>query len=106
MSTAWITLVVAALFEILFALGSSRSDGFTRLWPTVVTAIGAVGGIYCLSLALTQIDVGIGYTVWTGIGAVGTVLISVAFFGERLSLSRGLAILVILAGVVSLHLQA
>src|SRR5690606_5897305 len=69
----WIYLLVASVFEVVFALATNATEGFTKLGPSLLTAAAAAGGIFFLSLALRSLDVGVGYTVWTGIGSVGTV---------------------------------
>lgn len=100
----WVWLGVACVFEVAFALGSNAAKGFTRLWPTVFTLAAAAGGIFTLSLALLTLDVGVGYTIWTGVGSVGTVLFGALLFGERLTRTKVLAFAAIIAGVIGLKL--
>src|SRR5205807_668263 len=99
---AWIWLGIAAIFEVAFALGTNATKGFTRLWPSVFTLAAAAGGIFTLSLALRKLDVGVGYTVWTGIGSIGTVVLGKFIFGEKLTRSRILCLAAIVAGVIGL----
>jgi quaternary ammonium compound-resistance protein SugE len=103
---AWIHLSIAILFEIAFALGTNATQGFTRLWPSVFTVFAAAGGIFTLSLALRTLDVGVGYTVWTGVGAVGTVVFGALLYKEKITLPKLLAFASIIAGVVTLKLGA
>lgn len=103
---AWTFLMIAAVFEVVFALGTKGSNGFTELWPSIITAVAAGGGIFTLSLALRVIDVGIGYTVWTGIGSIGAVTIGSVIFDEALTPVKILCFAVIIAGVLGLHLSS
>ncbi|GGK68287.1 DMT family transporter [Nocardia camponoti] len=101
---AWLYLLIAAVFEVVFALATNASEGFTVLGPSLLTAAAAAAGIFFLSLALRTLDVGVGYTVWTGIGSVGTVVFATLFFGESLSAGKVLAFLLIIGGVLGLKL--
>lgn len=101
---AWIHLLVAAVFEVVFALATDAGHGFTQLWPSLLTVGAAAGGIYFLSLALRTLDVGVGYTVWTGIGSVGTVVFGTILFGESLNAWKVLAFVLIIGGVLGLKL--
>ena len=101
---SWLYLAAAVVLEVVFVLGMRSTAGFTRLWPTVFTAAAATGSVVMLSLALVEIDVGVGYTVWTGVGAVGTVLIGALVFGERLTARKAASFVAIVAGVAGLHL--
>lgn len=100
---AWLLLLVAAAFEIAFATSMKASEGFTRLWPSVITAVAVVGGITFLTLALKTLPVSIGYPAWVGIGAVGTVVLGVTWFGESLGVLKVVGVLAILGGVLALH---
>ncbi|MBF6355100.1 multidrug efflux SMR transporter [Nocardia higoensis] len=103
---AWIYLLIAVVFEIAFALGTNATKGFTRLWPSVFTLLAAAGGIYTLSLALRTLDVGVGYTVWTGLGAIGTVVLGALIYKERITVPKVVSFGAIIAGVVVLRLAA
>ncbi|MFE6744371.1 DMT family transporter [Kitasatospora purpeofusca] len=103
---AWAYLAVAVVFEIVFALGTNATKGFTRLWPSVLTLVAAAGGIYTLSLALRTLDVGVGYTIWTGLGSIGTVLFGALIFKERITLPKLVAFAAIIAGAVTLKLSS
>jgi quaternary ammonium compound-resistance protein SugE len=102
---AWTYLLIAAAFEIAFATSMKASEGFTRLWPSLVTIAGIIGGFYFLSLALRDLPVGVGYTVWVGIGALGTVVLGMIIYGETMTVARAASMLAILAGVVGLKLS-
>ncbi|MET9961902.1 multidrug efflux SMR transporter [Streptomyces sp. NPDC006326] len=102
----WVFLGVAILFEIAFALGTNATKGFTRLWPSVLTLLAAAGGIYTLSLALRELDVSVGYTIWTGIGGVGTVVLGSILFKEKITLARLISFASIIGGAILLRLTA
>ena len=102
---SWIYIAVAGVMEVGFALGLKYAQGFTRLWPSVWTAVAAAMSLFFLSLGLRSIPVGIGYAVWTGIGAAGTVLIGMALLDEPRDAPRLLCIAFILAGVIGLGLM-
>ncbi|MFC6063067.1 DMT family transporter [Streptomyces ochraceiscleroticus] len=102
----WVYLGIAIVFEICFALGTNATRGFTRLWPSVLTLLAAGGGLYTLSLALLGLDVSVGYTIWTGIGGVGTVIMGAILFKEKLTLARLLSFASIIGGVIILRLTS
>lgn len=102
---AWGWLAVACVFEVMFALGAKAAHGFTRPVPSMITAIGAAGGVLTLGLALRELDLSIGYTVWTAVGAIGTTLGSAVIFGEHMSYRKLASILAIIVGVVGLRLS-
>lgn len=99
---AWITLVVAGLFEIGWAVGLKYTDGFTRVWPTVGTAAALVASMALLGIAVRALPIGTAYAVWTGIGAAGTALLGLWLFDEPATAARLLCIGLILAGVLGL----
>ncbi|MFE3797870.1 multidrug efflux SMR transporter [Nocardia tengchongensis] len=101
---AWIYLLIASVFEIVFALATNATHGFTVLGPSLLTAAAAAGGIFFLGLALKSLDVGVGYTVWTGIGSVGTVLFGAIVFGEAFTPAKVAAFALIIGGVLGLKL--
>lgn len=78
---AWILLVLAGLFEVVWAVGLKYTDGFTRLYPTLCTLIAMLISFLLLAQSLKTLPIGTAYTVWTGIGAVGTVLYGLYFLG-------------------------
>ncbi|WP_433437228.1 DMT family transporter [Nonomuraea sp. CA-141351] len=101
---AWIYLLVASVFEVVFALATNATNGFTELGPSLLTAGAAAGGIFFLSQALKTLDVGVGYTVWTGIGSVGTVVLGTVIFHEPMNIWKALAFVLIIGGVLGLKL--
>lgn len=100
----WITLFFAGILEAGWAIGLKYTEGFTRVWPSVATLVLMGGSIYLLSRSLTGLPLGTAYAVWTGIGAVGTVIAGLVLFGESRSALRLLCILLIVAGIVGLKL--
>lgn len=99
---AWVYLVLAGIFEIVWALGLKYSEGFTRLWPTMLTLGAMCISFGCLALALKSIPIGTGYAIWTGIGAVGVALAGILWLGEPAELKRLACIGLIVAGIVGL----
>jgi quaternary ammonium compound-resistance protein SugE len=102
----WIYLALAGLFEIGWAIGLKYSDGFTRLWPSVATAAAMVVSVLLLALATRSLPIGTAYAIWTGIGAVGAVILGIVLFGDSAAPLRLLCVLLIVAGIVGLKLTA
>lgn len=101
---SWIFLVVAGLLEVGWALGLKSSEGFSRLGPSVLTVVLMIASFGLLSLALKSLPVGTAYAVWTGIGAIGTALVGMAFFGESREWPRLVCLVLIALGIVGLKL--
>ncbi|MFD1148700.1 DMT family transporter [Saccharothrix hoggarensis] len=101
---AWLLLVGAALLEVVWATALGRSDGFTRLWPTVVGVTAAVVSFVLLTMAMRDLPVGTTYAVWVGLGTVGVVLVGVLALGESASPLRLACLALIVVGVVGLKL--
>jgi quaternary ammonium compound-resistance protein SugE len=99
---AWAILLMAAVFEIGWAVGLKYTNGFTRLWPTVGTVVALVLSVALLASAVRSLPIGTAYAVWTGIGAAGTALFGVWLFHEPATTARLLCIGLIVAGVVGL----
>ncbi|HEY6942722.1 MAG TPA: quaternary ammonium compound efflux SMR transporter SugE [Dokdonella sp.] len=98
----WLHLLLAGLAEIAWAVGLKYTDGFSRPLPTLGTVAGMIVSFYFLALAMRQIPLGTAYAVWTGIGAVGTVILGMLLFGESRDVARLACIALILAGVIGL----
>jgi quaternary ammonium compound-resistance protein SugE len=103
---AWVYLFLAGITEVAWAVGLKQTDGWTRLWPSVITAILMVVSFVLLSLALRALPIGTAYAVWTGIGAVGTAIIGIIFFGEPRTAVRLGCIALILIGIVGLKVSS
>ena len=101
---AWLSLVVAGLFEVVWAVGLKYTDGFSRLWPSVFTVVAMVLSVLLLEYAVRSVPIGTAYAVWVGIGAVGTAVFGMILFGESREPLRLLCLALIVAGVVGLKL--
>ena len=97
---AWIALVIAGLFEIVWAAAMKQSDGFTRFWPTAIMIGGMAVSFVLLAWAMRTLPLGTAYMVWTGIGAAGAFVAGVLLFGEAATPLRILAALLIVSGLV------
>lgn len=106
MAMAWVLLVLAGILEVGWALGLKYSEGFTRLWPSLLTAVALVASMVLLGLALRSLPVGTAYAVWTGIGAVGTAILGILLLGESGNPLRLASIGLILAGIAGLKLSS
>lgn len=101
---SWVYLFVAGLFEIGWAIGLKYTNGFTRLVPTLLTAISMAISLGLLGLALKTLPVGTAYAIWTGVGAVGTAILGVYLLGEPATAGRLVCIGLIVSGIVGLKL--
>jgi len=101
---AWIALVVAGLFEVAWAVGLKYTDAFTRLGWSVFTVACMVASFWFLAIALRALPLGTAYAIWTGIGALGTVVLGIALFGESADALRLACVALILLGIVGLTL--
>jgi quaternary ammonium compound-resistance protein SugE len=103
---AWFILLIAGLFEIGWAIGLKYTEGFTRLWPSIGTAVSMLVSVGLLGIAMKTLPVGTAYAVWVGVGAVGTVILGVLLFGEPVTTLRVVSLLLIVAGLVGLKLAS
>ncbi|WP_181793223.1 multidrug efflux SMR transporter [Streptomyces sp. WELS2] len=103
-ANSWLTLLLAGVFEIGYALSVGGSHGFTRLSWSLVAVVFFLLTLWALSVALRTIDVGVGYAVWAGIGAAGAALLGPVLFDETLTAVQAVWLGVIIAGVVWLKL--
>ena len=103
---SWILLFVAGLFEIGWAIGLKYTHGFTRLWPSVGTALSMLVSVVLLGLAMRDQPVDTAYAVWTGIGAVGTVILGIALFNDAANAARLVCVGRIVAGIPGLKLTS
>ncbi|MBA3346511.1 MAG: quaternary ammonium compound efflux SMR transporter SugE [Gemmatimonadales bacterium] len=106
MNTAWILLLVAGLFEVVWAIGLKYTQSFTRLLPSLITLAAMMVSLYLLARALRTIPVGTGYAVWTGVGAVGTALVGLLLLDEPRTAGRLASIGLIVVGIVGLKLAS
>jgi quaternary ammonium compound-resistance protein SugE len=99
---AWIALIIAGIIEIGWAIGLKHTEGFTRLWPSVLTLAAIAVSVYLLSIAAKSLPIGTAYAVWVGIGAAGTAVLGIYLFGETRDGARILCLALIVAGAVGL----
>jgi quaternary ammonium compound-resistance protein SugE len=100
----WVLIVLAGILETVWALGLKYSEGFTRLWPSVLTIVAMISSFILLSTAMKSLPVGTAYAVWVGIGVLGTVIFGVILLGEPITLQRVAGIVLLLAGIIALKL--
>lgn len=105
-SLSWIVLVVAGLFEVGWAIGLKYTEGFTRLWPSIGTAVAMIISIGLLGFAMKVLPVGTAYAVWVGVGAVGTVILGIVLLGEPANVARLVSVGFIIAGIIGLKLAS
>ncbi len=103
---AWIYLIVAGIFEVIWAVGLKYTQGFTRLIPSLITVAGLLVSFLLLSMATKTLPIGTAYAIWTGIGVVGAVLLGIVLLKEPVSLFRMIFLGFILVGILGLKLTA
>ncbi len=103
---AWMFLVVAGGLEVVWAYFMKESDGFSRLWPSVITIVAMIASFGLLSAAMRTLPLGTAYTIWTGIGAVGAFVVGIVFLGEQVSAMRIAAAVLIVSGLVMMKLAS
>jgi quaternary ammonium compound-resistance protein SugE len=99
---AWVILITAGLFEVLWAIGLKYSEGLSKLYPTIFTGICLIISMGMLAYSVRILPVGTAYAVWTGIGAVGTVVLGIILFGESRDFIRVIFIFLIISGIIGL----
>ncbi|AOE83881.1 quaternary ammonium compound efflux SMR transporter SugE [Pseudomonas sp. TCU-HL1] len=102
---SWIILFFAGLFEVGWAVGLKYTDGFSKPLPTALTVIAMLISLGLLGLAMKELPLGTAYAIWTGVGAVGTVIAGVILFGESMALVRLLSVALIVSGLIGLKLS-
>lgn len=103
---AWIMLFFAGLFEIVWAYSMKLSDGFTRLTPSLVTIVFMILSFVLLAYAMKTLPLGTAYTIWTGIGAVGSFMVGIFVLGEPATAMRMLAAVLIISGLVLMKISS
>ena len=101
---AWLLLLAAGLFEVGWAVGLKYTDGFTRLYPSLLTAASMAVSVILLAMAVRELPLGTAYAVWTGIGAAGAFAVGLILYGDPANLARIFGVGLIIAGVVTLKL--
>ena len=100
---SWAYLLVAIVAEVIATSALKASDGFSRLWPSVITVVGYCIAFYCLSLTLKHMPVGVAYAVWSGLGVVLITAVSWIMFGQKLDAAALLGMGLIVAGVIVMN---
>lgn len=101
---AWVILVAAGLFEIGWAIGLKYTEGFTQLWPTIGTISAIIASVWLLGIAMQSLPVGTAYSIWVGIGMIGTVILGIVLYGEPVNAARLISVALIIIGIVGLKL--
>jgi len=102
----WLILLLAGLFEVVWAVGLKYTHGFTRLIPSVITALGMVLSFWLLALAMKQLPLGTAYGVWVGIGTIGAFIAGIVLFDEPASALRIASVGLIVAGLLGLKMAS
>ncbi len=100
----WIFLSVAIISEVIATSALKASDGFSRLWPSLIVAFGYMSAFYFLSLTLKTMPVGVVYAIWSGAGIALITLVAWTFFGQKLDIPAIIGLIFIVAGVIILNL--
>jgi len=103
---AWIILLLAGLLEVVWTVGLKYTEGFTKIVPSIITVIAIIASMFLLSLAMRSIPMGTAYAIWTGIGAVGAVIMGIILFGESMAIMRLLSAALIVCGIIGLKLSS
>ncbi|WP_087501475.1 quaternary ammonium compound efflux SMR transporter SugE [Pseudomonas sp. SID14000] len=103
---SWVILFFAGLFEVGWAVGLKYTDGFSKPLPTVLTVAAMAISLGLLGLAMKELPLGTAYAIWTGVGAVGTVIAGIILFGESMALVRLASVALIVTGLVGLKVSA
>ncbi|MEG1504468.1 MAG: multidrug efflux SMR transporter [Enterococcus sp.] len=99
---AWVSLIVAGFFEMFWATTMKLSEGFSKLNYSLLTVVGMIASFYFLAKALHSLPMSLAYPVWTGIGAVGSILIGVLLFKDRLSLATIFFVILLITGIIGI----
>ena len=102
----WLMLLLAGIFEIIWAIAMKYSNGFTVLIPSIVTAITYILSAVFLALALRHLPLGMAYVMWVAFGIIGTTILGVLLFSEKLTVLQIISIILIVIGVIGLKLFA
>ncbi|ENU85588.1 MAG TPA: multidrug efflux SMR transporter [Acinetobacter parvus] len=103
---AWAILILAGIFEIIWAYSMKMSEGFTRLTPSVVTIVFMILSVVLLSISMRTLPLGTAYTVWTGIGAMGSFILGIMVLNEPMTAMRMIAAVLIVSGLVLMKLSS
>ncbi|ABG39928.1 small multidrug resistance protein [Paraglaciecola sp. T6c] len=102
----WIILIIAGLFEVVWAIGLKYSDGFSKLWPSIFTLVAMAISFGLLSIAMKSLPAGTAYAVWVVIGLIGTAIVGIVMLNEPLNFWRVVSLITITVGVIGLKLSS
>ena len=100
----WFYLLLAGALEITWAVAMKKSNGFTVLIPSIITGVGYIASAGFLAIALKQLPLGTAYAMWTGMGIVGTTLLGIILFNEKLSVPQVVCVILIVIGIAGLKI--
>ncbi len=103
---SWLILLIAGFLEVIWAIGLKYTDGFTKFWPSVATIAAMISSFVLLGIAMKTLPMGVAYSVWVGIGAVGAVLMGVLLFSESVSLLKIISVSLIVLGIIGLKISS
>ena len=103
---AWAILILAGVFEVIWAYSMKMSEGFTRLTPSVVTIVFMILSVVLLSMSMRTLPLGTAYTIWTGIGAIGSFVVGIMVLNEPMTAMRMIAAILIVSGLVLMKLSS
>ncbi len=103
---AWAILILAGVFEVIWAYSMKMSEGFTRLTPSVVTIVFMILSVVLLSMSMRTLPLGTAYTIWTGIGAIGSFVVGIIILNEPITATRMIAAVLIVSGLVLMKLSS
>ena len=102
---SWVILILSGVLEAVWATALGKSEGFTKLWPTIISVVGMVASMVLLSISMKTLPLGTAYSVWTGIGAAGAFIFGIVMLGEQASLGRIAAAVLIVSGLILMKLS-
>lgn len=102
---SWFIIILAGIFEIVWALGLKYSDGFSKLWPSLITVFALIMSLSLLSFAMRSLPFTTAYGIWVGIGTVGTIIAGIILFSEPVDAIKIVSLIMITAGVIGLKLS-
>ena len=103
---AWTILILAGIFEIIWAYSMKMSEGFTKLTPSIVTIVFMILSVVLLSISMRSLPLGTAYTVWTGIGAIGSFVVGILILNEPMTAMRMIAAVLIVSGLILMKLSS
>lgn len=102
----WIYLIIAGLFEVVWATTMKMSHGFSKLDWSIVTIIGMIASFFFLARATKTLPLSFAYPIWTGIGAVGSIIMGVIFFGDKIPAVTWIFIVMLLVSIIGIKFTA